>query len=83
MPESEYLVPEMSPPWSKQGPSSYFPSIEKKYGKSIAEWQSIIAKVGDLKHMQIVAFLKAEHAMGHGHANALVGWTLAGNVAKP
>jgi hypothetical protein len=54
-----------------------------KYGKSIAEWQSIIATVGDLKHMQIVAFLKSEHAMGHGHANALVGWTLAGNVAKP
>ena len=21
--------------------------------------------------------------MGHGHANALVGWTLAGNVARP
>ena len=76
-------MPEFSPPWSKQGPSSYFPSIEMKYGKSIAEWQSIIATVGDLKHMQIVAFLKSEHAMGHGHANALVGWTLAGNVAKP
>jgi hypothetical protein len=25
----------------------------------------------------------SEHGMGHGHANALVGWTLAGNVAKP
>jgi hypothetical protein len=40
---------EQSPPWPKQGPSSYFPSIEKKYG----------------------------------HANALVGWALAGNVARP
>ncbi len=29
--------------WPKQGPASYFPSIEKKYGKSIAQWQKIIA----------------------------------------
>jgi len=76
------MMAEFSPPWSKQGPSSYFPSIEKKYGKSIAQWQAIIATVGEVKHMQIVAFLKAEHAMGHGHANALVGWTLSANVAK-
>ncbi|CAB4861351.1 unannotated protein [freshwater metagenome] len=74
---------EYSAPWSKQGPASYFPSIEKKYGKSIAEWQAIIATFGETKHMVIVSFLKAEHDMGHGHANALVGWTLAGNVAKP
>jgi hypothetical protein len=26
---------------------------------------------------------EAEHGMGHGHASALVGWTLAGNVARP
>jgi hypothetical protein len=73
---------EFSPPWSTQGPSSYFPSIEKKYGKSISEWQAIIATVGEAKHMEIVAFLKTNHEMGHGHANALVGWTLAGNVAN-
>jgi len=32
--------------------------------------------------MEIVTFLKSEHAMGHGHANALVHWTLAGNDAS-
>jgi hypothetical protein len=74
---------EISPPWSKQGPSSYFTSIEKKYGKSIAEWQAVIATFGEVKHMEMVALLKTNHAMGHGHANALVSWTLAGNVAKP
>jgi hypothetical protein len=33
--------------------------------------------------MDIVQYLKSEHAMGPGHANALVGWTLQGNVARP
>ncbi len=67
--------------WSKQGPSSYFPSIEKKYEKSIAEWQAIIRSCRKQKHMEIVNYLKAEHEMGHGHANALVAWTLAGKEA--
>lgn len=67
--------------WPKQGPASYFPSIEKKYGRSIGEWQRIIAGCGLDKHMEIVSYLKSKHGMGHGHANALVGWTLAGNSA--
>ena len=32
--------------------------------------------------MDIVGYLKSEYRMGHGHANALVGWTLTGNVAR-
>jgi uncharacterized protein DUF4287 len=67
--------------WPQVGPASYFPSIEKKYGRSIADWQEIIANCGIDKHMKIVAYLKTEYQMGHGHANALVWWTLAGNKA--
>lgn len=67
--------------WPKQGPASYFPSIEQKYGRSIGDWQRVIAACGLEKHMEIVGYLKREHGMGHGHANALVGWTLAGNRA--
>jgi hypothetical protein len=67
--------------WPKQGPASYFPSIEARYGRSIAAWQRVIADSGLEKHMEIVGHLKREHGMGHGHANALVGWTLAGNLA--
>ena len=74
---------DQSPTWPKQGPASYFPSIEAKYGRSIADWQRIIADCGIEQHMAIVNYLKSEYGMGHGHANALVGWTLAGNTAAP
>lgn len=60
-----------------KGPASYFPSIEKKYGKPIAEWQELIRKRLPAKHMELVTMLKTDHAMGHGHANALVAHTLA------
>ena len=60
-----------------KGPASYFPSIEKKYGRSIAEWQALVRQKLPAKHMELVAMLKAEHGMGHGHANALVAHTLA------
>ena len=29
-----------------------------------------------MKHMKIVNWLKAEHDMGHGHANAVVAYQL-------
>lgn len=58
------------------GPASYFPSIERKYGRPIAEWQARIRSSPLVKHMELVNWLKAEYGMGHGHANALVGYTL-------
>lgn len=54
------------------GPASYFPSIEKTYGRPVKHWLDIIAGLGDMKHMEKVAWLKSEHGLGHGHANALV-----------
>jgi hypothetical protein len=60
-----------------KGPASYFPSIEKKYGKPIAEWKALIRTRPDAKHMELVSWLKDEHGLGHGHANALVAHTLA------
>ncbi|SBV37228.1 conserved hypothetical protein [uncultured Stenotrophomonas sp.] len=55
-----------------KGPASYFPSIEKNYGKPVAHWFEVLDAVRDRKHLEQVAFLKTEHGMGHGHANALV-----------
>jgi Domain of unknown function (DUF4287) len=60
-----------------QGPASYFPSIEKKYGRPIGEWQDLIRASDLSKHMELVNWLKTEYGMGHGHANALVAYTLA------
>jgi len=53
-------------------PASYFPSIEAKYGHSIEHWFKVLKAMKGKKHMEMVAALKTEHAMGHGHANALV-----------
>lgn len=60
-----------------QGPASYFPSIEKNYGKPIAYWLELLDSVSEKKHMEQVAFLKSEHGIGHGHANALVAYKKA------
>jgi hypothetical protein len=60
-----------------KGPASYFPSIEKKYGQPVEHWFKILRGAGDLKHMELVALLKTEHGLGHGHANALVAYHLA------
>lgn len=60
-----------------KGPASYFPSIEKTYGKPVAHWFKVLDSVKALKHMEQVAFLKSEHKLGHGHANALVAYNRA------
>ncbi len=60
-----------------QGPASCFPSIEKKYGQPMAHWFAQVDTRSGAKHMEIVNWLKAEHGMGHGHANAVVTFCLA------
>lgn len=60
-----------------QGPASYFPSIEKKYGQPIAQWMAVVRAAAPAKHMELVALLKVDHGLGHGHANAIVAHVLA------
>lgn len=55
-----------------KGPASYFPAIEAKYGHPVAHWFGLLASRGPMKHMELVNWLKSEHQLGHGHANALV-----------
>jgi hypothetical protein len=76
MPAHRIIAPDITPGEKLMGPPSYFPSIEKKYGRPIQEWLDLIVERLDTGagHMEIVAWLKSEHGMGHGHANALVGY---------
>lgn len=62
-----------------KGPASYFPSIEKTYGRPIDDWQQIVRRHYPAKHMELVEMLKRDHGMGHGHANAVVAHTLSGD----
>lgn len=64
----------MSTEQAVKGPASYFPSIEKNYGQSIQHWLTLLDNVKDQQHMAQVAFLKTQHGIGHGHANALVAY---------
>lgn len=54
------------------GPASYFPSIERTYGESIEHWIELIHAHAPARHRELVAWLKTDHGLGHGHANALV-----------
>jgi len=72
---SDGPAPEVTP--VVKGPASYFPSIEKKYGKPVALWKALVVERLPARHMDLVAFLKNEHGLGHGHANAIVAHTLA------
>ncbi|MBB2971270.1 DUF4287 domain-containing protein [Mesorhizobium sp. RMAD-H1] len=64
-----------------KGPASYFPSIEKTYGRPISHWLEVLDGLKGKKHMEMVSMLKSEHKMGHGHANALVAYHLARDKA--
>ncbi|QDY78270.1 DUF4287 domain-containing protein [Streptomyces qinzhouensis] len=55
--------------------------MEKKHGRPIAEWQELIRSSPLTKHMELVARLKTEHGLGHGHADALVAHTLREDAA--
>ena len=80
MTDNRVLAPEPPADGSKpKGPASYFPSIEKTYGTPIQEWLDLVAEQLDAgkPHMEVVTGLKTEHAMGHGHANAIVAYVKA------
>jgi len=65
------------------GPASYFPSIEKTYGQPIEHWKALLRGSGVTVRKDLVALLKDDHGMGHGHANAIVAHLLAEGSERP
>lgn len=53
-----------------KGPASCFPSIGNTCGTPVAPWFALPDSVDGLKHGGQVGFPKAQHGLGHGHANA-------------
>ena len=51
---------------------SFFPAIEKKYGKPMAFWFEQMATVADRRYPEQIAFLRENHGFSQAHANALV-----------
>jgi hypothetical protein len=78
MPDPRVLAPVLVPGEKIKGPASYFPSIEKTYGRPVQEWLDLVVdRLGSERHMEVVEWLKTTHQMGHGHANAVVAYVRA------
>jgi hypothetical protein len=65
------------------GPATYFPFIEKKYGHPMQYWFDLVENAPVSRHMEIVNWLKSDHGMGHGHANAVVAHVKAQPSRQP
>ena len=60
---------------------AYLDNIQAKTGNTPADWKRLAERKGfatkgrlrpDVKAMQVVSWLKAEYALGHGHSMAIV-----------
>ena len=62
--------------------ASYFPAIEKRYGKPMSYWFAQMKKVDGLKYPEQMAFLQEKHGFSRAHANALVLYSRGSTSAR-
>lgn len=60
--------------------ASMIANLAEKTGRALEQWVAIAAESGKTKHGELVAWLKAEHGLGHGYAN-LIAHTLNKSAA--
>ncbi|MEL0127237.1 MAG: DUF4287 domain-containing protein [Actinomycetota bacterium] len=62
--------------------TSYFPLIEKRYGRPMSFWHEEMTKVADKKYPEQMAFLRNEHGFSRAHANALVQYSRGSHSSR-
>ncbi|MGW2210596.1 DUF4287 domain-containing protein [Streptomyces sp. NPDC001781] len=63
-----------------KGLTGYFPAIEN--GRPAAEWKNLVRTSPLTRHMERVAWLRTEHGLGRGHADAPVAHTQAEGAGR-
>ena len=61
---------------------AYLDNIKEKTGKTPNDFAALAAKLGLTKHGEIVAWLKRDFELGHGHANAIAAVLLKSETRK-
>jgi hypothetical protein len=61
---------------------AYLDNIKAKTGKTPGDFAKLASQKGLGKHGEIVAWLKTEFALGHGHANAIAAVLLKSDTRK-
>ncbi len=62
---------------------AYLDNIKAKTGKTPADFRVLAAEKGLVKHGEIIAWLKADFGLGHGHANAIAAVLKNPEFSKP
>lgn len=57
-------------------------NLEANTGRSLDQWVGAALASGHAKHGQIVAWLKADHGLGHGYANLVAHKALASDAGS-
>lgn len=52
--------------------AAFFPAIEKKHGKPINHWLTLVKKQKNAKYPELISLLRETHGFSQAHANAVV-----------
>lgn len=55
----------------EQAAQTQLRNIERDTRRTVAAWADVVRSAGKERHGEVVAYLKAEHGLTHGNANAL------------